>query len=215
VRRVAEGIQQWNWNWESLHNEDLPKLIQWGAEHSLIKLVYGGPLESQMVAKVTIPGVNVIFEALSAMPPHLVRMFEGGAGGRLNLLNRFDCHGQSGCYPLGVCYITICPDGLRDVHIVHDFGHIVDNVGIRNAKGNEFSFGKTNEEINDLRKEYERIFQPSSNPSSDYALKEAFASRFVYYVIWAQNFRAETAQDPKIAEQYEFLKTKIFLGKEY
>jgi len=42
-----------------------------------------------------------------------------------------------------------------------------------------------------------------------------FASHFTSYIENSLLFRERAARDPGLAEKYEFLKTKIFLGKEY
>ena len=46
-------------------------------------------------------------------------------------------------------------------------------------------------------------------------LIENFVTHFDDYVNRPQNFREKAAEDSGLAEKYEFLKTKIFLGQEY
>lgn len=113
---------------------------------------------------------------------------------------------------------------------IHEFGHVVDFNGIRMYKGREFTLGKTDEGIRELYNEYGRVFEPTEEQRNwkrtdqpppgmlDYGQAnslENFAVHFDYYVRRPEQFREKAAQNSGLAEKYEFLKTKIFLGKEY
>lgn len=113
---------------------------------------------------------------------------------------------------------------------IHEFGHIVDFNGISMYKGREFALGKTDEGIRELYNEYKRVFEPTEEQRTwkktdqpppgmlDYGQAnslENFAVHFDYYVRRPEQFREKAAQNSSLAEKYEFLKTKIFLGKEY
>ena len=113
---------------------------------------------------------------------------------------------------------------------IHEFGHIVDFNGIRMYKGREFALGKTDEEIRELYNEYKRVFEPTEEQRNwkrtnqpppgmlDYGQAsslENFAVHFDYYVRRPVKFREKAATNASLTEKYEFLKTKVFLGKEY
>lgn len=119
--------------------------------------------------------------------------------------------------------------------LTHEFGHLVDFNGIKMHKGYEYALGgKTDEGIRALYEEYSRIFYLSKEYSSAYGAgtlttppqgyistysavgpTEEFAESFAYYIDNPQYFRERAAKEPGLAEKYEFLKTKVFLGKEY
>lgn len=114
--------------------------------------------------------------------------------------------------------------------MIHEFGHIVYFNGIRMYKGYDFAFGKTDEEIRSLYEEYNRVFQvteeqknwtdntkPPPGMISTYGNRgvENFAVHFDAYIDRPQYFRERSANEPGLAEKYEFLKTRIFLGQEY
>lgn len=94
----------------------------------------------------------------------------------------------------------------------HEFGHIVDLHGIEMHKGRDYTLGKTDEGIRALYEEYKSLFSILTHDSN---IKEDFADYFDDYVNRPAEFREEAAEESIIAQKYEFLKTKIFLGKEY
>ena len=114
---------------------------------------------------------------------------------------------------------------------LHEVGHLIDYHGIRMRKGREFTIGKTDEKIRELAEEYLRVFkipvdpvaasklqQPPPGYLATYmlsAIDEIFALHFDHYISNPQSFRERAAKDSGLAEKYEFLKTKIFLGREY
>ncbi|TSC91383.1 MAG: Peptidoglycan binding protein [Parcubacteria group bacterium Licking1014_17] len=228
VRKTAQEIGT-----QDFDNEDLPQLLQWADENKIRIISIGSDAFVAEGSLVVMPGVNNVFKGFKAIPPHLVKFLENET---VNLANR-SCQNGTGFIGLKeekkkLNFLLCRP--FNESIAVHEFGHVVDGVGIRNEKGNEFSFGRTDEGIGTLRKEYDRIFQISeeyqrmyrerlftaSPPGfiSVYATRselENFADHFRDYIFNAQYFRERAAKESLLAEKYEFLKNKIFLGKEY
>jgi hypothetical protein len=215
---------------ESLHNEYLPQLTQWANENKIEIVTTKGE------SLTAIPGIDYIFDAFKKIPPHLLKVFQNET---IQLETSGSC--WSGGYTSVASDQAVKEKGIKKVPFmlchpfneyaaIHEFGHIVAYIGIRNEKSNEFSLGKTDEKIRILRDEYNLIFQvsedyqtksftaPPSGFISIYAAHselENFAEHFYAYIDNPQYFRERATKEPLLAEKYEFLKTKIFLGKEY
>ena len=259
--------------WKSLCNAKLPQFMEWAKEHE-IKLIgtrrpisyfwnnIWNPVVDEM-SLTAVLGIDIKFEDLKKMPPHLINLLRGQAV----FFSSEDCKSyadsfwrkaefsqkyqkkfsdipgdiqMSGCVSIpenlfgsASCQfpwdIFICKWG--NFITTHEFSHIVDFNGIRLYKGREFALGKTDEEIRQLYNEYKRVFQITEEQRNwadttttppgvlwnfgNLGLIENFAVHFNDYVNLSQNFRERAAKDLGLAEKYEFLKTKIFLGKEY
>jgi len=234
IRKTAKEIGTLDFD-----NEDLPQLLQWADEHKIeIININDQGVVLDRGSLVAMPGINQLFKGFKALPPHLIKFLENET---VKLKN-------GSCWATGFSSVAsdqaVKEKGIKKVDFLlcrgfgagvfaHELGHIVDFIGIRNEKGNEFSFGKTDEGIRALRQEYDSIFlseeyerkyqeqsltAPPPGFISIYAARselENFADHFMNYIFGAQYFRERAAKEPLLAEKYEFLKTKIFLGKEY
>lgn len=122
--------------------------------------------------------------------------------------------------------ILLC--GLSSFTLFHEIGHQVDFAGIRLSEGTANALGKTIEEIRIIADEYERIFtvpaelkDSATTPPgylSSYSTLELtanFADHFAFFIDSPDLFRERVASDSLLAEKYNFLKTKVFLGQEY
>ncbi len=234
IRKTAQEIGT-----QDFDNEDLPQLFQWADEHKIeIIIISDQGMSLDRGSLVVMPSINQLFKGMKAMPPHIIKFLENET---IKLIN-------GSCFAPGSSSVAsdlaVKEKGVNKVNFLlcrgfsasvfaHELGHIVDFIGIRNEKSNEFSFGKTDEGIRALRKEYDDIFlseeyerkyqeqsltAPPPGFISSYAARaqvENFADHFSAYIFQTGYFRERAAKEPLLAQKYEFLKTKIFLGKEY
>jgi hypothetical protein len=235
VRQMEEWAQ--SVGWKSLQNDNLPQFLEWAKEHE-IKFI-GTRLKSSDISGyqfdstkdgvsiTAVPGIDIIFKELNNFPPHLIKLLRGttiylsiqyGGSTTRTELNRETNVRQA------IIIQTKPPDEMT-----HELAHALDMISIRVDKSSEFTIGKTDEEVRLLREEFERVFQVPKEEWTDptkappgfvniYASTnslENFASHFDYYINQPEYFRERAAKELGLAEKYEFLKTKIFLGQEY
>lgn len=237
IHRAEEWAKEMGW--ESLRNNELPQFLEWAKENNItIISETTGVLNVPGKTLIAIPGTDVVFETFKKIPSHLIPVLRNE---NINLTDR-SCGTNAAVYKrydennvfVKVEVVLLYCQVFNESFVAHEFGHIVDFIGIRNEKGNDFSLGKTDEKIRALREEYNSVFRVfpdlvekyrsgsmTAAPIgfiSIYSVRselENFADHFSDYINQPQNFRERAAKEPLLAEKYEFLKTKIFLGKEY
>lgn len=216
--------------WKSLQNDNLPQLLEWAKKHEF-KFIGTGETIKDEVSITAMPGVDIIFKELNNFPPHLIKLLKGTTvylsteyGGSTTWTSTESESKIGISIKKAFIHQTKPPDEMT-----HELAHALDMVSIRVDKSSEFTIGKTDEEVRLLREEFERVFQISKEPWTDstkappgfvniYAStnsSENFASHFDYYINQPEYFRERAAKESGLAQKYNFLKTKIFLGKEY
>ncbi len=115
--------------------------------------------------------------------------------------------------------------------MIHEIGHNVDLGYLAETdkkKKSEFNDGKKSVYEGDLSLDFYRISwendkkrkKTASNPDfvSGYAMTdpfEDFAETYIYYVLHNKDFKSKTQTSDKLLEKYQFMKNKIFDGKEF
>lgn len=236
INDVQEMIQ-WSKNagWSSMQNDTLPLLLQLGELYQITFVgtrkksldIYNNSLPVEIISLTALPGTDLIYNELSNIPEHLMRLL---GGLKIYLSNQY---GESRAWEIydeenkrhkGIIVQTVPPD-----EITHEVGHILDFVSIRVDKSNNYTIGKTDEEVNLLREEFNKVFSVPDEPWEDppYALPgyiynygrsnslENFAIHFEQYISNAPHFRERAGNEPLLKEKYDFLKNKIFKGIEF
>jgi len=115
--------------------------------------------------------------------------------------------------------------------LIHEIGHSVD-LGVLSeedqSKASEFKDGKSQVYEGDLSLEFYRLCWGNEMTRkktvgnfdfvSGYAMSdpfEDFAETYVYYVLHNQDFKSKTQTSDILFQKYEFMKNKIFNGKEF
>ena len=224
--------------WPSLQNDNLPLFLEWTKEHE-IKFIGTGSTTKDMVSITAMPGIDNIYKELKNFPPHLIKLLRGTT---VYLSTEY---GGSTTWTESESTTAARRAFIRQTkppdEMTHELAHALDLVsirvgyytgdgtGIRVNNSSEFTIGKTDEEVRLLREEFEQVFRALKEPWNEpgkappgfvntYASKnsfENFASHFDFYINQPKYFRERAAKESGLAEKYEFLKTKIFLGKEY
>jgi len=112
---------------------------------------------------------------------------------------------------------------ISERQTIHEFGHIVDFVGVKGQPGDPYNI------FSNAISERNRIFSVTDpyNPNapttpigfinvySSANDQENFAEHFSYYILYANEFKERMKNDSLLMQKYNFFKNWIFEGKEY
>ncbi len=123
----------------------------------------------------------------------------------------------------GVGRGLILEQNIYPLNVLHELGHIVDYHGIQGRfYDKQHIFDHLIEDRISIFNVTQK-YQPNSGALSSgyitvYSTKnnlENFAENFAHYIQYPNEFREKIQTDSLLAEKYEFLRDKIFLGFEY
>lgn len=233
---VAENLLSQNLNTNAATYQGLavaqPNSDEYNHEaSSSVKIdVQSGTGSSKNGAQVSSGSLNrcksFVTRALKNLPAKVV-------GHLKNLTLSFDSNARRGLGG-GSTIILRCSD-VKDAELVavltHEMGHIMDTgvlQGSKNAGESEFMDGSNHIYKNDPSLDFYRLSFTDSktirqdvdslNFVSGYAMSdpfEDFAESYAYYILHGNEFRKLAKSDTVLNKKYQFLKTRVFNGKEY
>lgn len=189
---------------------------------------YGYDPKTDYVNWKEIPRVLVAAEALYKVPKNVIKVMDG------KTIYFSIEHGRSYTVfgkPMptesrnlkGVDRGFILEQNIDQKNVLHELGHIVDYHGIQGRfYDKQHIFDHLIEDRISIFNVTQK-YQPNSGALSSgyisvYASKsdlENFAEIFTHYIIYPNEFREKIQTDTLLAEKYEFMRDKIFLGLEY
>lgn len=163
---------------------------------------------AQQVPVETVEGFHEVVEALRKLPESLLQAFNNQKDGGSTEVYFSTQSGRS-LMITGYYYYGLIIEQKKAIHeiVVHEYGHIVDNIGIRGME-----FGYDYPPIWNLADEVNAIFDAQGDLISPYARTntfEDFAEHFRYYVWKGTTFRTKALTNPDLAERYGFLKENL------
>lgn len=191
-----------------------------------IEVQYGEEAERASKSSLT-KCIDTITQALKALPSEHV-------AGLKKLTLSFDPlarRGLAGGNRMIVRCVNLSEKELMAV-VVHEMGHIVDTGsnlrGTRSAGKSKFRDGNISIYKNDPSVDFYKIaFEPNNKRKktmrvTDFVSKyaktdqfEDFAETYTYYILHGNAFRKLAKTNWALAQKYQFMKEKVFNGKEY
>jgi hypothetical protein len=201
-----------------------------GTKQSLNDLYYDGFDPAKVVDASQVNGFSEAMEALMSLPDCVVAAMEPQynewskktetkaiyfstqplGGWTWDTPYGYSAENWIGVYPGFILGQATAGMGVR---AVHEFGHVVDKMGLRVSY-----YWQPIPAWSGLKTEVDRIFDAQGTLWEAYANKskeEDFAVHFHAYVWYGEAFYEATLSNPDLRERYSFLKNYIFQGTEY
>ncbi len=201
--------------WANQYNIELV-----GLKVSFRHTFYNGLKKEDYVGIKEIPGIIEISNAFHKVPEEILRVMEGKT---IYISQKFG--GSHVLYGGGEIFNRgfILEQPIREERVIHEFGHVVDEHGIKGV------YDDPQNHWGYLREETDRIFKTTVSYDSDrqepaegyisvYSMKsrqENFADHFMAYVYSPEEFRRRAQNEPLLKQKYDFFKNNLFGGVEY
>ena len=112
---------------------------------------------------------------------------------------------------------------ITEPQTIHELGHVIDFNGIQGSYDETSAIWKN---LDEERKETFKVnfeYNPSAAETPEGFIDlystanegENFAQHFMYYILYAQEFRKKAENDSLLKKKYNFFKNNLFEGKEY